>query len=147
MAGTAAGTTLAISAALPASQNVAGYAALSFTEINGLDKIGTFGSTPSKVTFTPLKGATQKHKGSVDYGALGPTMAHDEDDAGQALLRTAADDQLGEYSFRVAYPDGAKRYFQGKVFGYQEAVEGAENMLMGSTTIEINTPIVPAPAA
>lgn len=147
MAGTAAGTTLAISAALPASRDAAGYAALAFIEIGGIDKIGTFGSTPGKTTFQPLKGPTQKHKGPVDFGALGPTMAHDDDDAGQALLRTAADDQLAEYSFRVTYPDGARRYFEGKVFGYQEAVEGAENMLMGSTTVEINTEIVKVPPA
>lgn len=147
MAGTAAGTTLAISAALPTTRDAAGFAALAFTEIGGIDKIGTFGSTPGKTTFQPLNGPTQKHKGSVDYGALGPTMAHDEDDAGQALLRTAADDQLADFSFRVTYPDGSKRYFLGKVFGYQEAVEGADNMLMGSTTVEINTAIVKVPAA
>lgn len=147
MAGTAAGSTLAISAALPATQDVAGFAALSFTEIGGIDKIGTFGATPSKVTFQPLKGSAQKYKGPVDNGALGPSMAHDDADAGQTLLRVAADEQLAQYSFRVTYPDGSKRYFLGRVFGYQEAVEGAENMLMGSTTVEINTKAVKAPAA
>ncbi len=145
--GTAAGTTLAISAAAPATQDAAGYTALTFTEVGGIDKIGTFGATPGKVTFQPLKGAAQKYKGPVDNGALGPSMAHDDDDAGQALLRVAADEQLAEYSIRITYPDGARRFFQGRVFGYQEAVEGAENMLMGSTTIEINTAIVRVPAA
>ena len=147
MPGTAAGTTLALSAGKPATFDVAGFAALTYTEIGGLDKLGTFGAKPGKVEFQPLKGVKQKYKGPVDSGALGPSMAHDEADAGQNLLRIAADDQQGVYSSRVTYPDGAIRYFTCRVFGYDEAVEGAENMLMGSTTIEIISIIVKKAAA
>lgn len=147
MTGTAAGSALALCASLPATHDAAGFGALTFLEVGGVDKIGTFGATPGKVTFQPLKGPVQKYKGPVDYGALSVSMAHDDDDAGQALLRVAADNQLDDYAQRVTLPDGSRRYFLGKVFGYQEAVEGAESMLMGSTTIEINSTIVKVPAA
>lgn len=42
----------------------------------------------------------------------------------------------------VTYPDGAKRYFQGRVFGYPENVGGADSILMANPTIEISTSIV-----
>lgn len=140
---TAAGTALAISAASPATQDAAGYAALTYTEIGQIEKIGTIGATFNKVEFTPLKGAKQKHKGSVDYGSLQPSLAHDDGDAGQTLLRTAADDGTSTlYSLKVTYPDGAIRYFQGRVFGYPENTDGADTIIMANPTVEIETKVV-----
>lgn len=136
---TAAGSTLAICAALPATQDAAGFAALTFTDIGGIEKIGTFGANYAKVEFQPLKGGKQKHKGSPDYGALQPSLALDDSDAGQALLRTASDDQTGQYAFRVTLPDGAKRYSVGRVFGMPETVDGADSVIMGAPVIELNT--------
>lgn len=145
---TAAGSGLAISAAAPATQNEAGYEALTFTEIGGIEKIGTIGATTAKVEFQPLKGPKQKHKGSTDYGSLQPSLAHDKDDAGQTLLRTAAEpDNIALYSYEVTYPNGDKRYFQGRVFGYPEVVDGADTIIMANPTIEIDTKIVKVDAA
>ena len=140
---TAAGSALAISASTPATEDAAGYAALTFTEIGQIDKIGAIGAVFAKVEFQPLKGPKQKHKGSVDYGALSPTLAHDDSDAGQTLLRAASDDATSTlYSFEVTYPTGAKRYFQGRVFGYPETTDGADTILTAAPTIEISTRIV-----
>lgn len=136
---TAAGTALAISAGVPATQDASGYAALTYTEIGLIEKIGAIGAMFNKVEFTPLKGPKQKHKGSVDYGSLQPTLAHDDADAGQTLLRTAADNATStKYAFKVTYPDGAIRYFQGRVFGYPENTEGADTILTATPTIEID---------
>lgn len=138
-----AGAALAISAGVPATQDAAGYAALTYTDVGNVEKIGTIGSTFAKVEFQPLKGAKLKFKGSVDYGALQPSVAHDDADAGQTLLRTAADNETNTlYAIRVTYPDGAKRYFQGRVFGYPESVEGADTVLMAAPTIEICTKVI-----
>ncbi len=140
---TAAGTALAISAALPASETAAGYAALTFTEVGQIEKLGTLGATFAKVEFQPLRGPKQKHKGSADYGSLQPSMAYDEADAGQTLLRTAAADETSKlYSFMVTYPTGAKRYFQGRVFGSPENVDGADSIVMANPTVEINTKVI-----
>ncbi|MDF0540784.1 hypothetical protein PX699_00380 [Sphingobium sp. H39-3-25] len=140
---TAAGSTLAISAALPATNDAAGFAALTFTEVGGVEKIGALGATFAKVEFKPLKGPVEKHKGSVDYGSLQPSMAHNDADAGQTLMRTAGDDATSKlYSFKVTYADGAIRYFQGRVFGYPETTDGADTILMAAPTIEISTKVV-----
>jgi len=140
---TAAGSALAISAANPATEDAAGYAALTYTEVGQIEKIGAVGSVFAKVEFQPLKGPKQKHKGSVDYGSLAPSLAHDDDDAGQTLLRTAADDATSAlYSFQVTYPSGAKRFFQGRVFGYPENTDGADTIVMANPTVEICTKIV-----
>jgi hypothetical protein len=137
---TAAGSALAISAATPATQDATGFAALTFTEVGQIEKIGTLGAQFAKVEFQPLKGPKQKHKGSVDYGSLQPSLAHDEADAGQTLLRTAAADETSKlYSFKVTYATGAIRYFQGRVFGYPEVTDGADTIPMANPTIEINT--------
>lgn len=144
---TAAGSALAISAALPATEDAAGYNALVCTEIGGIEKIGAIGSVFAKVEFQPLKGPKQKHKGSVDYGSLNPTLAVDETDAGQTLLRTAADDTTALYSFLATYADGSKRFFQGRVFGFPETTDGADSILTAAPTIEICTKIVKVAAA
>jgi hypothetical protein len=137
---TAAGSALAISAASPATPDATGFAALTFTEIGGIEKIGTIGATFAKVEFQPLKGGKDKHKGSPDYGSLQPSLAHDDSDAGQTLLRTAADDATSKlYSFMVTLPTGAKRYFQGRCFGYPETVDGADSIVMAAPTVEICT--------
>lgn len=136
---TAAGTTLAFSAAIPATYDAAGFAALTFTEVGGLEKIGGIGATYAKVEFKPLKGATEKHKGSVDYGSLQPSMAVDETDAGQTLMRTASEHPTASYSGRVILPDGSKRYFMSKIFGMPETIDGADSIIMATPTVEINT--------
>lgn len=142
---TAAGTTIAISAVAPATPDATGYAALTYTEIGGVEQIGVIGATTNKVEFQPLKGPKEKHKGSTDFGSLQPGMAHNETDAGQVLLRTAADPSNNAlYSFKVTYPDGAKRYFQGRVFGYPENVGNADSIIMANPTVEINTAVVKA---
>jgi hypothetical protein len=138
---TAAGTALAISAGVPATQDSAGYSALTFTEITQIEKIGAIGASFAKVEFQPLKGAKQKHKGSVDYGSLQPTLAHDDADAGQTILRTSAGSNA-LFAFKVTLPDGAVRYFQGRTFGYPENIDGADNVLTATPTVEINTAII-----
>lgn len=142
---TAAGTAIGISAAAPATFDATGYAALTYTEIGGAEQIGAIGATTNKVEFQPLKGPKEKHKGSTDYGSLQPAIAHNETDAGQTLLRTAANPSNNAlYSFMVTYPDGAKRYFQARVFGYAENVGNADSIIMANPTIEINTVVVKA---
>lgn len=143
---TAAGSALAISVAAPATEDAAGYAALTYTEVGQIDRLGAIGASYAKVEFQPLKGPKQKHKGSVDYGSLGPTMAHDDGDAGQTILRTKSDTN-DLISVQVTYPDGAKRYFQARVFGYPETVDGADSIITAAPTLEINTKVVKVAAA
>lgn len=136
---TAAGAKLAISAGIPGTQDEAGFVALTYTNVGLVDKLGPIGGAFEKVTFQPLDGGLQKFKGPVDYGTLNPSMALDSEDAGQALMFTASEDQIGDYAFRVTKPDGAIRYFQGKVFGMPEEINAANSVIMANPTVEINT--------
>lgn len=145
---TAAGTKLAISVATPATFDAAGFAALTMTAIGKVEKIGSFGASFAKVEFQPLDGPKEKYKGSVDNGALQPSMALDSADAGQTILQTAGADKSQKlYSLCVTYQDGSKRYFQGRVFGMPETADGADTMLMATPAIEICTDIVKVAAA
>lgn len=140
---TSAGSTLAISATAPATFDEAGYEAATFTEVGGIEKIGGLGAVFAKVEFQPLKGPKDKHKGSRDNGSLAPSMALDEDDAGQILMQTASDDKTSKiYYFEVTYPTGAKRWFGARVFGMPETVDGADTIIMATPTVEIVTDIV-----
>lgn len=136
---TAAGSKLAICADLPATQDEAGYTALTFVQVGLVEKLGPLGGTFDEVTFQPLDGGELTFKGPPKYGSLNPTMAVDDADAGQALMHTASDDQLGEYPFKVTRPDGAIRYFNGRVFGMPETIDGANTVITANPTIRINT--------
>jgi len=140
---TSAGTKFATSAASPATQDAAGYAALTYTEVKGIESIPAFGATVAVNSFQPLDGPQEKHKGPVNYGSLQLPIALDEADAGQTILRTLGDpsnNTLG--SHLVTFPNGAKRYFQGRVFGSPETVGGATGVLMMNPTVEISTKVV-----
>lgn len=136
---TAAGSKLAISAGLPATPNEAGFDALTFTEIGMCDKIGPVGATYGQTTFQPLVGPEITIKGGVKYGLLNPSYAVDGEDAGQALMKTASDELIDDFSFRITRPDGSIRYFLGKVFGVPEDIGTAETVIMGNPVVAINT--------
>jgi hypothetical protein len=146
---TSAGTTIGISAAVPATHDAAGFAALApFTTIGGIESIPAFGAQVGVNTFQPLNGPQDKHKGPVNYGSLQLPFALDTADAGQILLNTAAAPTNNAlYSFLVTFANGDKRYFRGRVFGAPETVGGATNVLMGNATVEITTTVVKVPAS
>lgn len=140
---TSAGTTLHFSAALPATEDAAGYAALTYTKVGGVESIGPIGATTGVVNFQPLDGPLEKHKGSTNYGSLAPAIAHDKSDAGQTLMRTAAEPGNNAlYSGMAIYPTGDKRYFMSRVFGWPENVGNADSILMANPTVEISSKIV-----
>lgn len=145
---TAAGTGLAISASAPTTQDNAGYGALSYTEISNVESLGGFGASTEVTTFQPLRGSQQKHKGPTNYGALNPTIALDDADAGQALLSAASEPTNSSlYAVRVTKPDGSLRYFQARVFGMPETIAAANSMITAAPVIEINTPVVKVPSS
>lgn len=67
---TSAGTKYAISAGLPATDDAAGYAALTYTTVKGVESIPAFGPQVAVNSFQPLDGPQEKHKGPVNYGSL-----------------------------------------------------------------------------
>jgi len=136
---------------VPATLDVAGYDALVWVPIGSIENLGAFGDAASVVTFDDLAdGRTKKLKGQRDAGNMELVLGLDDADAGQALLDTAySDDSVGDYNFKVEFPNklaingqNALRYFRGKVFTVRETVETANNVVRKNVTVGISSPIV-----
>lgn len=142
--------------AAPANQGA--YEALTWVEIEQTESIGEFGDSTAEVNFTGLGDArVQKLKGSSNAGTISLAMAFNEV-AGESpltgqghLLLASENTTVDNYAFKVTYDDGttdsplgdgSTRYFAGQVGGFTEGVPGADNVLMVSSDIRINTAII-----
>lgn len=150
---TVASTDIGISAALPATFNVAGYTALVFASIGEITNGGSHGRTYQVVKHNPIKTrGTQKFKGSFDEGTKTIQLAVDDEDAGQIIVKQALDDD-NDYAFCVTYQDGSKDFFCAKVTSWSKSTESVDSMYTASVGVEITTAKdgtgileVPAPA-
>lgn len=136
---TVAGTAIGISAALPATYNEAGYAALIFTKIGEITDGGSHGRTYAVVNHNPIDTrGTQKFKGSFNEGQKTIQLAVDPEDAGQLLVKTALDDDA-DYAFCVTYQDGSKDYFLAKVTSWSKSTTTVDAMYTASVGLELTT--------
>jgi hypothetical protein len=125
---TSAGTSIAISAALPATVTPTAYAALTYTEIGEITDGGAIGRTYNMVNHSPL--ATRgvvKLKGSYDDGTMTVQAAYAPGGAGQALVETALDDD-DFYSFKVTLQDGTIKFFQAQVTSAPVNIGGVDTV-------------------
>jgi hypothetical protein len=139
---TSAGTTIAISAALPATYNSTGFAALTYTSIGEITDAGEFGKEYNLVTHNPLADRkTYKRKGSYNNGSMTLQMGRVPDDAGQVLL-LAAQDSDDSYSFKITLQDGTVNYFTGQVMSYRTSIGSVDTITSASVTVEVDSDIV-----
>ncbi|MCI5096656.1 MAG: hypothetical protein MRY77_10115 [Rhodobacteraceae bacterium] len=145
---TASGATLGISAAAPATHDIAGFDALTFTDVGEITNIGEFGKEWETVTHSPLSSrGVKKSKGSFNNGALSPGLALDDSDAGQAIMEAARDSD-DNYYFKITLKSGLTYYFVGLVMSFKPNVGGNPDVVTASTNIELNNhEIVKKPAA
>lgn len=139
----AATTTLAVSAAAPATFDDTGYAALTYTDFELVSEAGEVGPTDNLVTFTPLADPTvQKAQGSRNNGSQALNLAYSTiADAGVAILETAHAARA-RVSVKMTLPDGAVRYYQAVCMGVREVIGGADAVLGLQTTLEITSDVV-----
>lgn len=136
---TSAGTSIAVSASNPATNNQAGYEALSFSTIGEVTDLGEFGRVYNLVTHNPLATrATVKRKGSYNDGTVSMSLAVDDADAGQVILTTAVDDD-NDYSFKVTDQNGKSYYFQAQVMSFPIAFGSVDQITSRNVTLEINS--------
>lgn len=149
---TSAGTKLYISASQPATEDQAGYEALSWTQVKDVTDLGEYGVSYEEITHKPLDSReTVKLKGGRDSGNLSVQMAKWSKDGvkdpGQVILfaALASDD---DYSFKVEYndnPGGASNsvdYFQGKVMSAPKGVGATGSTTNQNPTISISGGII-----
>lgn len=136
------GTTLAVSASLPATEDVAGYGALTYTLVNGVGSIPEFGPEYEVLTFTEVAdGINRKAHGAVDFGGGSIAYRVIEADAGQGILKTAMDAQ-NTISVKITRASGLIEYFQGIVTSNRTSEASSGNVYTRSTAIQASTVIV-----
>lgn len=104
-------TLFAISAALPATYDAAGYGAtaMTYTAIGKVSSFFPHGSKRAVNKFQPISGPVEKTKGAPDYGDGDMVMGDVPADAGQVIMK-AAEASPNHYSLKVTYPDGEIHY-------------------------------------
>ena len=138
LAFTSAGSSISISAGTPATLDVAGFAALSYTKIGDITDLGAVGPKVANVTHVPVDQAvTFKYKTIVDNGAMALKGARVTTDAGQIIL-LAAVASYANYAFKVVLQNGAIIYFQGLADSYNTTIGTAGVITSFDSNILIN---------
>ena len=139
---TSAGTTIGISAALPATYNQATFAALTYTEIGEVSDLGEFGREYNIVKFNPLKDRrTVKRKGSFDDGTVQVQLAKAATDAGQILLKSAVNSDAS-HSVKIVLQDGTTFYFTAQVSSSTVNVGNVDQITSSTFKLEIDNDII-----
>ena len=136
------GTTISVSAAQPATQDSAGYAALTYTEVTGVASIPEIGPASAIVSQADLKdGIVRKAHGEIDNGGGTLQMREVAADTGQGLLKTAQSGQT-TISCKVTRANGKIEYFQAIVASYRKSEAGTGNFAGISVDLQITSPII-----
>ena len=140
------GTVVAVSAALPATYNEAGYEALTFTSVGELQELPEFGAEQALATHTPLAtGIVEKRGGSVDYGEVTLPIALTGVDAGEGILQAKSDSAVTadkRATFKVTLPTGEALYFVGLVRSFTRNVGNADAIAMASSIVSITSAVL-----
>lgn len=138
--------TYAISAALPATYDAAGYAAttITYTEIGKVESFPEFGASREVNKFTPIKGPVEYSKGSADYGSGPMVVADMPADPGQVILK-AANDSAAHYSMKLTFPDGEIHYLDVLISSWQLSSASSGEFMKRTATVNVcKAPVVVA---
>ena len=125
------------------------YAALTWTEVQGLKSVGAFGDTATPVTSKWLNRNREfKKKGTFDGGSPAFVVDMIQDDPGQMLVEAALADP-SDYAFKIEIPNrpGASgknglRYFSGQVMSFPEEIGAADSPITSTFGVGVNTPVL-----
>lgn len=143
---TVASTVLYVSAAQPATDNVAGYAALTWTLVGEVTDIpSVLGREYNTSTHAPIASAQQtEKKASYKLGNAEFTCAWVDVDAGQIIISAGADHANAIYSFKLVKQGGAIRYFTAQVMKFVENHGTVDDVVQGKFTLLRQTNTVKA---
>lgn len=134
-----AGTSIKISAGVPATFNEAGYEALTYTTIGEVTDLGEFGREYALITHNPIATrGTVKLKGSFNEGQISMQLGLDTDDAGQVLAKAASLSD-NDYAFQVTDQKGDVYFFQAKVMSFKVGIGGVDNITSATIALELTT--------
>ena len=140
MAQTGIGTIVYVSAGTPATLDVAGFEALTWTEVGEVMEIGEYGADTNVVTYNIIKsGDVQKELGYTDNGSLPLKVVDTPADAGQVLLK-AAQASGDDLQFKIELGDGQIDYFSSVVSSFKRNVSG-EAIVDRTAQVNIKTKV------
>lgn len=144
---TVAGSKFSLVAGAPATEDTAGYAALTFVPVGEITSLGDIGGEYNSVTTNSISSRIQQTlKGVFIPGTFELAVGDDMSDAGQLLLETAYGIPTGtpdvSYSFELEDQNGDKYYFQGLVTKFTTTRGDNDAIVAGSVSIAINTIVV-----
>jgi hypothetical protein len=142
---TIAGSSLAISAGLPVTNDAAGFAAVTPTPvvIGEITSFGARGRTYTIVPHLPLsERRAKKAKGSYDEGDPSYSLAIDKADAGQVIAEAALLSD-NNYTFKETDQAGNVFWFVGKVTSFQRAGGDVNTIDAASLVVAIDGDVVP----
>lgn len=142
---TSSAITLSVSATLPATQDVAGYEALTFTAVGEVTSIGDYGKTYDEITHQVLGDRkTYKFKGFYNEGTTSIALARLEADAGHLILKDFLDgaNTDADAAVKVDFGNGIVDYFNAKVMSYVNSGMDGGSIVSASADLAINSDVV-----
>ncbi len=132
------GATIGCVVGVPATIDLAGFGALSFTTIGKIASFGSVGDNTNDVPIDLLEGRVEHVSGAKDGGEVAFSVRYEASDAGQILL-LANNNGNNELSFRIVDPDGKLTYFYGKVANYRDNERTSSSYKGYSGVIRVNS--------
>lgn len=135
----------------PATNDAAGYAALTYEQICPIQSIGAFGISYETVQFDDLcTGLRTKIKGINDNGEMEIVCGFDDTNDGQlAIIAAANDTSTANYYFKVTMNNKQNAtgtpttfYFGGKVMTATTTPGSANDVVTRTFTVGINTDLI-----
>lgn len=141
---TSTGVKLYVAVGLPATQDQAGYEAMTWAEVGEVVDLPEYGPDVQIVESNPLAtGITEKFPGFINYGSLPIGMELDPNDLGQIALDSAL--PVGgvkqPHSFHIQYSAALSEYFFGSVFSNKRSTGSANSMVGSTVNTEIDSPV------
>jgi hypothetical protein len=135
---------IAISAGLPATDDAAGYQALTLTTIGQVTNWTPGGRLHTMTQSNTLnKRGTDFYKATFNNGTDSITVNRDDDDAGQ-VIATAAEASDAQFSYSVTYQDSTVDYFQAKCASFITGAGDANAMVTAILALQRVTDTVTA---
>jgi hypothetical protein len=144
---TVAGSTFGLVAGAPATEDAAGYGALTPVLVGEITSLGDIGGEYNSVTTNNISSRIQQTlKGVYVPGTFEVSVGDDMTDAGQLLLEAAFGTPGGtpdvSYSFALNDQNGDVYYFQGLVTKFTKTRGDNDAIVSGTVSIAINSIIV-----
>lgn len=139
---TSAGTTVYISAGVPATIDSAGFSALTFTKISEVSDLSSIGPEIAIVEHVPIdSGIKLKLKTIKDNGTMSIKGARQTSDAGQILLNNAVG-VYAPYAIKVVLQNGTIIYAQVLVSSYKTVIGTAGVVTTFESNLNVSGEIV-----